>query len=141
MKRLLATALGLVLSSACGSSPIQPSLDIGGTWVGVMSYVQQVNGSPASRAENVTMNLTQAGSSVTGSWLTSIRSGTLDGTATQASFSGTFTYNATSPTGAACIGTLNVSGGAGGPVMTWTSPSVVENCSGQPENITFALHR
>ena len=145
---LLLAAAGAVLSSACSSSstgPTRPSdppaVNVSGAWTGVMSYTQITNGTSASRAENVSLTLIQAGSSVSGRWATAIRNGTVTGTTTATEFSGTFTYNTTSSTGAACVGTFNVSGGAGGSTMTWTSPTVVENCSGPPDSITFALHR
>jgi hypothetical protein len=119
----------LILASACGnSSPSAPSpATVAGNWSGMYQGVQL--GLPLHDA--IVMNLTQAGSSVNGTWTItnpqasngySAAGGTVSGTTTANSFSGTLTINGTTNSGAACSGTFAVSGNAGGTTMTWTSP-------------------
>lgn len=141
MTRLLALVGLCLLAAACGSdAPAAPSpASVAGNWTGTFQSTQAASG--ASIVAFV-MNLTQAGSSVSGTWGysgLSIANGTVSGATTTSSFSGTFTFNATATNGTACTGTFAVSGNAGGNTLTWTSPGVTANCTNLPTGITIAV--
>jgi hypothetical protein len=128
-----------VATVACGSSPVAPTPPppafVAGNWSGTWQATQ----ASGSYILAMVMNLTQAGSSVSGTWGTSQGNGTVSGTTTTSSFSGTFTFNATSTTGGACTGTFAVSGNAGGTTVSWNSVAVTGNCTNFPTAITMAL--
>jgi hypothetical protein len=141
----------LIVAWACGnSSPSAPSsyASVAGNWSGMYQGLQL--GLPIHQA--IVMNLTQAGSSVNGTWtitnnITSPQAsnfyssagGTLFGTTSTNGFSGTFTINAATTSGAACSGTFAVSGNAGGSAMTWTSPGATGSCTNLPLSITITV--
>jgi hypothetical protein len=85
------------------------------------------------------MNLTQAGSAVSGTWATSQAMGTVAGVTSPTSFSGTLTWNST--TTGACTGTLAVGGPAGGKALNWTSPGVTGTCTTFAKAITLAFEQ
>jgi len=139
MKRALLVVVA-VLSFACGSSsPTAPSppppASVAGSWTGTWQATQ-VTGGPY--LISLVMVLNQSGANVTGTWGTSQAEGTVTGTTTTSTFSGTMTWNGRTNSGAACTGTFAISGNAGGPTVTWTSPAVTANCTNLPTGITIA---
>jgi hypothetical protein len=126
----------LLSAAACGGSSNAPSsANVAKNWQGTWQATQ----TSGSYLIALVMNLTQAGSTVTGTWATSQGNGTVSGTTTQNTFSGTFTWNSLSTTGGACTGTFAVSGAAGGTTLNWTSPAVTGNCTNLPTSITIAV--
>ncbi len=147
LRQLCALAVALV-AMACGgsSSPTAPSIaNVAGTWLGTMQYSQQPQaGTPVQAAQSVSMTLTQSNTTVGGTWTTTnggTRNGTVGGSVTANSLTGSLTYNSTSANGGACIGTLAVSGTVTGNSLTLTSPIVTENCTDPPTNLTFTVVR
>lgn len=141
--RIVVVAVGL-FASACSSSPAAPTpppqpAQIAGTWSGTLQYNQA--SSSTLQVQAVAFNLTQAGSSVNGTYAAQTFDGTVAGQTTPSNFSGTFTFNARTVTGAACTGSFAVSGPAGSTTMTWTSPAVIASCNNTPTNLTFAVQR
>lgn len=144
MLKRVSVFLVLLTGLACHGSTTAPTpANVAGTWSGTMSFTDSIG----QFAQTVTMNLTQSGATVSGTWQTSggrlPKNGTIGGTTTTSSFSGTFTVTITNPsTGTSCNGTLSVSGSAGGSALTWTSPGVVGGCPlDPPTNITFTVVR
>jgi hypothetical protein len=131
-------AILLVISASACSSPSAPSFaNVAGTWSGTFQSTLATSGSSVVA---FVMNLTQAGSSVSGTWALSggiVATGTVSGTTTSNRFSGTFTYNAPAINASACTGTLAVAGNAGGNTVNWTSPGVMGNCNNLPTSITI----
>lgn len=142
MKRLI--VLLALLCAACGSdpTPVAPTppspASVAGTWSGTLQGSQPIQGAFLIAA---VMTLNQSGPTVTGTWSTGNANGTVSGTTTASSFTGTFTWNASTATGAPCTGTLAVSGSAGGNTVNWTSPLVTGNCSNLPNSLTLAMQR
>jgi hypothetical protein len=140
MKRC-ALAVLLLVSVACGSnSPTAPApapqpANIAGSYTGTWQATQTTGG-PYLIA--YIMQLNQSGATVTGTWSTAQANGTVTGTTTPTTFSGTFTWNAVTNGGSPCTGTFAVSGNAGGPTITWTSPAVTASCTNLPTGITIA---
>jgi hypothetical protein len=142
MKRFLVAVLSVV-ALACGSdSPTAPTpppapqpAQIAGSYTGTWQATQ-VTGGPYLIA--YTMSLNQSAANVTGTWATAQANGTVTGTTTPTSFSGTMTWNAATNNGTPCTGTFAVSGNAGGNTVTWTSPAVTANCTNLPTGITIA---
>lgn len=135
-----------VCAAACGStsSPGPTLAKVAGTWSGTMKFTHMSNGSPVQAVQNVSMVLAENGAAVTGTWQTSggtvDKQGSVDGTVTASSFSGTFSFLATTvATGTMCTGSLTVSGAAGANTLTWTSPGVTGTCSDPPTNVTYSL--
>ena len=148
MIRAVAVIVLGACAAACGSSSSAgPTVaNVAGTWSGTIQFTHISNGAPVQAVQDVTLNLAENGSVVTGTWQTSggtvAKQGSVNGTTTASSFSGTFTFLGTTiATGTMCSGTLSVSGGAGGSVLTWTSPGVVGNCNDPPTNVTFSVSR
>jgi hypothetical protein len=151
LNRKIVAALVLLGTNACGgnSSPSAPTapvnVNVAGAWVGTMSYTQNnADGAAAQFNQAVSLSLTQSDTTVGGTWTSTngpARSGTVGGSVTVSAFSGSFTYNATSTNGNPCTGTLAVSGAVSGNSLTWTSPSVVENCGNAPTQLTFSAVR
>lgn len=148
MRYAVAVVMVGACAAACGSSSSSaPTLaNVAGTWSGTISFTHISNGSPVQAVQNVSMTLTQSGSAVSGSYLTSTgtvsKQGNVNGTVTATSFSGTFSFLGTTiATGATCTGTLTVSGPAGGSALTWTSPGVVGTCTDPPTSVTFSVAR
>ena len=139
VKRACVFAL-MLAAAACGSTTTAPTLSsparVAGTWSGTWQATTADGGAYSSA---LAMTLTQAGSTVSGTWSTSDTNGTVSGTTTNGGFSGTFTWNGASTTGGACTGTLPVSGSAGGTAMSWTSAAVTGNCTNMPTAITIAV--
>ena len=107
-----------VIATACSSNPAAPTpqpMQIAGNWSGTVQYTTTTSG---NQVQAVVFNLTQAGSAVNGTYAAQGFDGTVNGATTPTSFSGTLTFNARTVTGAACTGTLAVSGGAGTTTMT-----------------------
>ena len=143
-------ALVLLGAAACGgsSSPSAPApvnANVAGTWVGTMSFTQNnADGVASQFNQAVSLTLTQNGATVGGTWTSTNgppRSGTVGGSVTASAFSGSFTYNATANTGNPCTGTVAVAGAVSGNSLMWTSPSVVENCTNPPTQLTFSAVR
>jgi hypothetical protein len=128
-----------ILLTACGGTSTAPSppppANITGNWSGTFQY----SNNTGLHIDALVMNLSQAGTSVSGTWSTNGRDGTVSGSTTPTNFSGTLTYHTTSTTGGACTGTFAASGDAGSTTMTWTSPAVTENCTNAPTSITIAV--
>jgi hypothetical protein len=136
-------AATLVIAAGCGgSSPTAPSVvNLAGTWSGTMQYTQSPSGPAAQFVQGVSMSLSQSGNTINGTWTTTsgtARNGTVGGTVTSNSFSGSFTYGDLSVISTPCTGTLAVSGSASSSNLMWTSPTVVENCTDPPVSITIA---
>src|SRR5262249_13799133 len=130
--------LGLCVTGCGSDNPAAPSpANVAGNWSGTFQY----SNNTGSYIVAIAMNLTQAGSSVNGTWSNATRDGTVSGSTTPSNFSGTFTYHTTSTTGGTCTGTFAASGDAGSTTMNWTSPTVTENCTNPPQNITIAVQR
>lgn len=127
----------------CGSdSPTAPTppppASVAGNWQGTWSSSSSTVG---NQLVAIVMNLTQAGSAVSGTYATSTFNGTVSGTTTTTSFTGTFSFNGKSSTGAACTGSFSVSGGAGSSTLSWGSPGVTGNCNGLPVGIVLTMQR
>src|SRR5690242_11996589 len=122
-RMLLVAALAFV--AACGSSaaptpaPTPQPANIAGGWSGAFEF-STTAGKQTPIA--IVLDLTQAGSSVNGTYATQAFTGTVTGTTTPSAFSGTLTFNAQTVSGQACTGTMAVSGAAGSGTMNWTSP-------------------
>jgi hypothetical protein len=135
----------LLLSlAACGGSgtptaPTPPPIaNIAGNWTGNLSSTnyQQVA---------INLSLAQSGSSVTGTWVSSIAdwNGQITGTTDASSFTGQFTLSAPNALGAGprCTGTASISGSAGTTTLTWTGAGFTGSCNGEPVGLTFHLQR
>jgi len=110
---LVALIAAGLLGAACGSTAPTPT-SIAGSWSGTL----QATGSTAS---TITFSLSQSGGAVSGSWQQTAGPsvsiiGTLTGTVTGSSFSGTMKYTLN---GATC--SANLTGPASTTSMTWTS--------------------
>ena len=157
-KRTVAAVLLLVgVSSACGGSatPTAPSVaNVAGNWQGTVQLTggggTGTGGGGGTGSQSVftfQMSLTQAGASVSGthtaSYLgTTLFGGTVAGTTTASSFSGTFTWVPAPGLGPECAGTFVVSGSAGGNTLNWMSPGVVGSiCTGVPTNMIIVEQR
>lgn len=139
MKQLSLVVVLAACLSACGSSDVAPTpqpAQIAGNWTGTLTYFTS-QGGPFILA--IVENLTQAGSTVNGSYGTPSFDGTISGATTPSSFSGTFTYHSIATNGTTCTGTFVASGSAQLPTMTWTSPGVTSNCTNTPLNVTIAV--
>src|SRR6185312_441143 len=118
--RQLSLSLLLLVSVACGSStPAAPSppppAQIAGNYTGTWQATQ-VTGGPY--LISYVMQLNQSAGNVTGTWSTAQANGTVTGTTTPTTFSGTFTWNAVTNGGSPCTGSFAVSGNAGGNTVT-----------------------
>jgi hypothetical protein len=139
MKRFGLAVLVATLVSACGTTAPSEA-NLAGNWAGTMLSTE---GTDQGTVE-IVMTLTQAGASVSGTWgiaglpFFQLANGSLLGTVTASSFSGTFTFNTLNPNGEVCTGTFAVSGNAGAN-MTWTSPGWTGsgNCTNLPTNISL----
>lgn len=137
MKRLLLSLFVAGCLSACGGNPNAPSnfAQVSGSWTG---NLQSSNWQSAA----LTMVLSQATATVTGTWATSLYdwNGTINGTVSKDSFTGIFTFSGPAVTGATrCSGTASINGGAGNTTMRWTSPGFTGSCTGLPLDITLNL--
>jgi len=138
MNRFVLAVLVATLVSACGTTaPSEANLV--GNWAGTLQSTESSDQSTVA----FMMTLTQTGASVSGTWgvatlpFFQLANGSLSGTVTAASFSGTFTFYAPNPNGdGVCMGTFAVVGNAGAN-MTWTSPGWTGDCTGLPTNITI----
>src|SRR5262245_41161050 len=135
-------AMVALTAAACGDSnptaptPPPPAV-VSGTWSGTFEF-----GAPLQQRA-ITMELTQAGGNVNGTWAvqTSGWNGAVTGTVDSTTFSGSLTFNARSVTGAACTGQGSFSGAAGGTTLSWSSPGITGNCTGMPTSIRIVLQR
>jgi hypothetical protein len=149
MLKHIGASLVLLGAMACGGSTSTPTAptptpaNVAGTWSGTFGFTAQAPFT--SGMIPLTMNLTQAGSSVSGTWVDGGASGTVSGATTTTSFSGTFTWNAILNGATVCIGTFAVSGSAGGNTVNWTSPGLTTMTGicpgGGPTNITITAAR
>jgi hypothetical protein len=126
--RVAPIVLGLVISTssyACGgSSPASPpSARVGGNWAGTVQY-RTVFGPFDSP---FTMNLTQSGSIVRGTFAWGNAVGSVQGTTTSSTFTGTFVFDASF-----CSGIFEATGPAGGNTLKWTSQAVRASCTDMP---------
>lgn len=140
MRSVLTILVVAVFGVGCGGGGVTTpatnnSASVAGSWSGVIQYSAGLSNTPI--LQTIVMNLTQSGSTVTGTYTTPNFSGTVTGTTTTSVFSGSFTFNSTSVTGTACTGTFAVTGNAGGTMLNWTSPGVTANCSGTPQSIVI----
>lgn len=140
---LIAFALLTLVSCGGGNAPTAPSTpavaQVAGGWSGTFEASQLSSGSGITA---LVMDLTQAGSSINGTYvITGFASGAVTGTVTTSTFSGSLTFNAQAVNGSACTGTFSTSGSAGGTTMRWTSPGVTGNCTNLPTGITIAIQR
>jgi len=125
MRRRFAIAVALTLLTACGggsapSSPT-PTLNLAGTWTGTWQFVT----SGATIVDTVTATLTQAGSTVSGTWTSeSGATGQISNLAAQASVSGSLTISQPTLTGPACTATTSVSGTASASSIDLTLPQI-----------------
>jgi len=143
------TSLGALLAvalmfSACGSTtptnptPVTPNIQ--GNWTG---NLQSANYDPRA----IDASFTQAGSSVNGNWTnqSSDWNGTISGTISGTTFSGTATISAPSFTGIGgrCTGNASVSGPVTPDTTTlrWTSSGFTGSCNGLPTGLVFNLQR
>lgn len=144
MKPLI-LALALVVS-ACGSKsptapppppPPQPA-QVAGLWTG---NLESSNWNTVA----VELQLTQAGTAVNGTWASSTVdwNGTITGTVTPDSFSGSFTMSAPNAlnVGPRCTGNASVSGPAGGNTFRWTGPGFTGSCTGMPTGFALNMQR
>jgi hypothetical protein len=137
--RFVLFVVAVCFAGACGggSTPASSSpANVAGNWAGTFQFTA-ADGTRVSAP--LTMTLTQSGANVSGSWTAAAQpasSGTVAGTVTATSFSGTFTFVASVTT--TCTGTFPVSGAAGGSSVSWTSPAITGNCSNLPTSITIA---
>lgn len=141
--RSIAMAVMIVLGlTACGGNPNSPSnfAQIAGSWTG---NLQSSNWNAAA----INVFLSQSTDAVTGTWASSAFdwNGTLSGTVSKTSFTGTFTISAPNALGigARCTGTASVSGAASssGKTLAWTSPGFTGTCTGMPINLTWNIQR
>ncbi len=141
----------LILSvavAACSKSPTGPSgtsgtagpqVDIAGTWTGTFA-------SSNNFTEQISMDLRQSSSNVTGTWRGDevAWTGNVTGTVSGSTFSGQMTFNGTAFNETVCTGTANVSGPASSGALTWTSGTGVVggSCPAPlPVGITLTLSR
>jgi hypothetical protein len=117
--------------------------NLAGNWSGTIQFTQ-LNGSTLVQVvQPISMNLTQSGNTISGTWTTTsapTRNGTVSGTTTTNSFSGSLTYNDSATNATACTGTLAASGSAGGNNLIWTSP-LVTGCTNPPTSIIITAAR
>jgi len=118
------------LGAACGSTS-PTNVNIAGSWSGTY----QLTGASAS---TIAFTLSHTGTAVSGNWtLTAGPSitiiGTVNGTTSGSSFSGTMKYTLN---GATC--TANVAGGAAASSITWTSPGYTGCGAGTAFTVSIA---
>jgi hypothetical protein len=120
--RRLAPLLLLFCMACSSSSTTEPSsaLQIAGHWTGLIIFDR--NGQGVSG--NWAMDLTQSGTSIEGTYTADGFDGTVRGTVTTTSFSGTFTFTTSS-----CSGSFGMSGPASFNALSWTSSNVPTACS------------
>src|SRR5262249_1007052 len=136
LRFLAVTSVAAMLgTAACGSNPSpaapSPPSVVAGNWTGTMSFTSTNSaGQTTNSAVVITMALTQTGSTVSGTWAVSGANGTVAGATTNGgTFSGTFTFNAVTVSGAPCTGIFAVSGTETPTTVNWTSPGVTANCT------------
>lgn len=143
MKRLIVIAALLAAAGCSGSSsptaptpaPVPQPAQIAGNYTGTWQATQVTGGSYLIA---YVMVLNQSGANVTGTWSTAQANGTVNGTTTPTTVSGTMTWNGVTNGGTPCTGTFAFSGNAGGATATWGSPAVTANCTNLPTGITIA---
>jgi hypothetical protein len=135
MRKLLLLIV-CVVASACSSATapseegtsLGSSLNISGSWAGVFT-------SSNNPSETITMQLTQASGSITGTWRgTEISwSGQVTGSLSSGAFNGQMTFTGIALDGTTCTGTATVSGSASSTALSWTSRAgVVGGACGAP---------
>lgn len=140
--RILTVSFATMLTIACGGSSTPttptppPTPQLAGVWSGTFessNFSQQA----------ISLQLTQAGTSVNGTWVVQAVnwSGTITGTVDASTFSGSITFNAPSAGTATCTGSAALSGPPGSVTMTWSGPGVTGNCSGMPLGLRWVLQR
>jgi len=141
MRKRLVAMCGVLLLSACSSNTpttaTDDTADIAGGWTGTVQYTY----GGASGVETFSMNLTQSGKDVSGTYNAENFTGNVSGTTTSTRFAGSFTFNSQTVAGTLCNGSFSASGSTGNTTMTWTSPAVSATCSGTPVNLTIAVQR
>jgi hypothetical protein len=134
--------LALVIA-ACGSdtpSSSTPVPNVTGSWTGTME-------SSNFDTRAVEVSFTQAGGTVNGDWSHAAAdwNGTISGSISGTTFSGTFTFSGPSFTGIGprCTGNASVSGPVteNAPTVRWTSSGFTGSCSGMPANLVWNLQR
>jgi hypothetical protein len=137
VKLVIMFVVSSLIASGCAGPNAPSPANVAGSWSGVVRWMA-TNGDVIPEA--ITMTLSQRGSAVTGTWNTRLRYGNVSGTTTSTDFSGTFTYNTSAEDdGTPCVGSMAVSGNAGGSTLNWSSPGVIENCLKAPQNISITL--
>lgn len=143
MIRSRACALLFVVAAslaACGKNPNSPSnyAQIAGNWTG---NLQSSNWNAAA----VNVVLSQSNDAISGTWASGSFdwNGTITGTVSKTSFTGTFSLSAPRTGGGRCSATAAVSGPASttGNTVTWTGAGFTGDCTGLPVGVTFNLQR
>ena len=142
MRRFFLAAIA-VACAAC-ASPAAPSsaggvTDISGAWSGTLT-------STNNPMVQLGLNISQTGSTITGTWSsTSVTwSGEVTGTMNGSSLSGRLTFSGTTASNSVCTGTANLSGTASATSLSLTSATGVTGptCAAPlPVGIQIDLHR
>lgn len=135
----IVAVLALVAISCGGESPTAPSKNnASGTWTGTFNA-----GNFAPRA--VTLTLTQSGDTATGNWTSAASdwTGTLSGSISNGSFSGTATMSAPNALGIGqrCTGNAALSGAVTVNTMSLSGAGFTGSCTGMPTNVSWVLQR
>lgn len=138
---IVGAVLVILGGAACSSPPTAPApvpqpANVAGNWTGTLASTNFV-------AQAVAMQLSQAESTVTGTWgiASGATTGTITGTTDTANFVGMFTINSPSSTGVACTGSAAVNGPAGGATIVWTGLGFTGNCNNFPVSLTWRMQR
>lgn len=141
MRRLIFLIGSLLFVGACGSTPAAPTApspaNVAGGWSGTITTSNY-------GTQSFTMLLTQAASTVNGTWTSPSFgwTGAVSGTVTPTNFSGTMSLSGVSTQNVPCSAVASVSGNASSSTMTWTSPfftAASGPCGNQPANVRIDM--
>src|SRR6516225_3163286 len=116
----------LIVTVACSGSPSGPTspgfgtaFDISGTWRGTFA-------STNNASEQITVNVTQSGSTINATWTGDAVawSGNVAATLSGSSISGQLSFSGTVSDGTACTGTATITGSASSTAISLTSSGV-----------------
>ena len=113
--------------AACGGNSAGPTSISGGTTTNIAGNWSGTFASSNNPTVQITIALTQSGSTIGGTWQSTTFSwaGNVNGTLTGSSFDGQFTFAGTAADGTVCNGTATLAGSVTMTMMTLTSASGV----------------